>query len=120
MQHKNFFLILAIVLTLFVAYQVYADRTLVLPWFEVVLTWTPRALGTLIVAVAAFALLKRSLAGESLDAHLPFVFPLFGGLLLVHVDWSVAIALGTVCVALIVKQLLERAATPPKHGGDAS
>jgi hypothetical protein len=113
-------LILAIVLTLFVALLAYTDRTLVLPWFEVVLTWTPRALGLLIATVAAFALLHRSLSGETLDGHLPFVFPLFAGLLLVHFDGIVALALAAVCVAVIVKQFLGRSTTPTTHDGGTS
>jgi len=112
--------ILAIVLTLFVAVETYQTTPYGVPWFEVFLTRTSSALGILIAVVAAFALLVRSLSGETLDGHLPFLFPLFAGLLLIHVDWSVAIVLGAVCVAVIVKQGWGRSTTPPSQDGGAS
>jgi hypothetical protein len=70
---------------------------------EAALMWTQRAVGGLVAAVAAFALLLRGLAGETLGRQLGLVLPLLGGLLLAGAHWSVALAMGAVCVALLGK-----------------
>jgi hypothetical protein len=70
---------------------------------EAALMWTQRAVGGLVAAVAAFALLLRGLAGETLGRQLGLVLPLRGGLLLAGAPWSVALAMGAVCVALLGK-----------------
>ena len=75
---------------------------------ETALNWTLRALGSLLAVTSAFAILVRGLASESLERQFGFVLPLLAGMLLVNNHWSLALSLGAVGVALIVKEIAAR------------
>jgi hypothetical protein len=72
---------------------------------DVAIAWTMRLVGALIAVVAVFGLFWRALNGEPLDLQFGFVLALLAGLLLIGVHWSLAIALGVIGVALIVREL---------------
>jgi hypothetical protein len=72
------------------------------------LLWTLRAVGALIAVVAAFGLFWRVINGESLERQFGFVMVLLAGLLLIDVHWSLAIVLGAIGVALIVRAIILR------------
>jgi hypothetical protein len=72
---------------------------------DIAIAWTMRLVGALIAVVAVFGLFWRALNGESLDLQFGFVLALLAGLLLIDVHWSLAIALGVIGVALIVREL---------------
>ena len=82
---------------------------------EAALNWTQRAVGLLIAATAAFALLLRGAASEPLERQLGLVLPLLGGVLLVSSHWGPALALGAIGVAIIVKEGFGRQG-PPTEG----
>src|SRR4051812_41347639 len=83
---------------------------------EFALTCTMRILGGLIAAVAAFGMLLRSLASETLERQLGFALPLLGGILLTGPHWSAALALGAVGVGLVAKAAVARTAIPREEG----
>jgi hypothetical protein len=72
---------------------------------DIAIAWTMRLIGALISVVAVFGLFWRALNGEPLDLQFGFVLALLAGLLLIDVHWSLAIALGAIGVALIVREL---------------
>jgi hypothetical protein len=76
-----------------------------LPEAGMAVGWTMQALGGLVAVVATFGLFWRALNGESLELQFGFVLALLAGLLLVNVHWSLAIALGLIGVALIVREV---------------
>jgi hypothetical protein len=83
---------------------------------DIAVSWTMRLLGALVSIVATFGLFWRALNGEPLDRQFGFVLALLGGLLLMGVHWSLAIALGLIGVALIGREIwsgLYRGAGPP-------
>jgi hypothetical protein len=105
-----------VVLAVFVFVRVNGDDSDSSVRNEAALTWTLHAIGSLMAATAAFALLLRALASETLERQFELVPPLLAGVLLLSTHWSVALALAAVGVALIVKQILGRATIPPKEG----
>ena len=74
----------------------------------VALTWTREAFGALIAVVAAFGLFWRALNGDPLDLQFSFVLALLAGLLLVDIHWSLAIVLGAIGVAMIIRSIWVR------------
>ena len=73
---------------------------------ENAMRWIPRAGGIVIALIAALALLVQALEGRPL-AHLTvLVFPLLAGLLLIERHWSTTIVLGTLAVAVIIKEII--------------
>lgn len=83
---------------------------------EAALNWTQRAVGVLIAAIAAFALLLRAVASETLDRQFGFVLPLLGGMLLVTSHWSIALAFGAIGMSLLAKEWLSKPGVPPTAG----
>jgi hypothetical protein len=75
---------------------------------DMALSWTVRLVGALVAVVATFGLFWRALNGASLDLQFGFVMALLAGLLLLGVHWSLAIALGAIGVALIVREVYSR------------
>jgi uncharacterized membrane protein AbrB (regulator of aidB expression) len=67
--------------------------------------WTMGAIGSLIAVLAGFGLFWRALQGDPLELQFGFVLALLGGLLLVNIHWSLAIALGLIGLALIVREI---------------
>jgi hypothetical protein len=72
------------------------------------LTWTVRLVGALVAVVATFGLFWRAMNGASLELQFGFVLALLAGLLLLGIHWSLAIALGAIGVALIVREAYSR------------
>lgn len=72
---------------------------------EVAIFWTMRLIGAVIAVIAAFGLFWRAMNGEPLDLQFGYVLALLAGLLLINVHWSLAIALGLIGVALIVREI---------------
>jgi hypothetical protein len=97
---------------------------------EAALMWTQRAVGGIIAAIAAFALLLRGLAGETMERQVGLVLPLLGGVMLAGAHWSVALATGAVCVAFLYEGrfagrlnnpfALSRFGRPQVHDGGAA
>jgi hypothetical protein len=75
---------------------------------DVALTWTVRLVGGLVAVVATFGLFWRALNGAPLELQFGFVLALLAGLLLLDAHWSLAIALGAIGVALIVREVWGR------------
>jgi hypothetical protein len=75
---------------------------------DMALTWTVRVVGALVAVVATFGLFWRALNGAPLELQFGFVLALLAGLLLLGVHWSLAIALGAIGVALIVREIWGR------------
>lgn len=82
---------------------------------EAALNWTLRAVGSLVAAVAAFALLLRGMASESLERQFGLALPLLGGMFLVNAHWAIALALGAVGVALISRDGFAKPVFPPRE-----
>jgi hypothetical protein len=72
------------------------------------LDWTMRAFGAFIAVVAAFGLFWRALNGDPLDLQFSFVLALLAGLLLVDIHWSLAIVLGAIGVAMLIRGIWVR------------
>jgi hypothetical protein len=75
---------------------------------DLAMSWTVRLVGGLVAVVATFGLFWRALNGASLEMQFGFVLALLAGLLLMGIHWSLAIALGVIGVALIVREVLTR------------
>ena len=96
-------LFLIVVLMIFVFVITRSHRPEDIIAHEAALMWTQRAVGGVIAAIAAFALLLRGLAGETMERQVGLVLPLLGGVMLAGAHWSVALAMGAVCVVLLGK-----------------
>jgi hypothetical protein len=83
---------------------------------ETALTWTTRAAGGLVAAVAAFALLVRALDGAPAEQLVGLVLPLLGGAILSSGHWSAALGLGAVAVALVAGRWGGRPIGPAEAG----
>ena len=81
------------------------------------LTWTLHAFGAILAIIAAFGLFWRALNGDPLDLQFSYVLALFAGLLLYDIEWSLAIALGAIGVAMIIRSIWVR--YPAARVGDA-
>lgn len=79
---------------------------------EAALAWTFHALGGLIAATAAFVLLLRGIAGETLQRQMGLVIPLLAGLTLTNAHWSVSLALAAFLTALIARSIFHRPTAP--------
>jgi hypothetical protein len=75
---------------------------------EAAVEWTRDVIGTLIAAVAAFGMFWRALNGEPLEMQFGYVLALLAGLLLISPNWSLALALAAIGVALIVRGIIVR------------
>jgi hypothetical protein len=75
---------------------------------EAAVEWTMDVVGALIAIVAAFGLFWRALNGAPLELQFGYVLALLAGLMLVGTDWSLAIALAAIGVALIVRGIMLR------------
>ena len=75
--------------------------------------WTMAFVGAIVSIVATFGLFWRALNGAAIDVQFGYVLALLAGLLLVGVHWSLAIALGIIGVALIVRELWTRRSAEP-------
>ncbi len=73
---------------------------------EFSLAWITRAIGVFIATVASLGLLLKSLGGESLDRLVSLTLPLLAGLLLNQAHWPIAIALGVIAVAVVVREII--------------
>ena len=69
------------------------------------LGWTLQAFGALLAVIAAFGLFWRALNGDPLDLQFSYVLALFAGLLLFQIHWSLAVALGAIGVAMIIRSI---------------
>ena len=104
--------IVAVVL-LFAIIRVNSDNPMDVSGNEVALNWTQRAVGGLIAATAACALLLRGSANDTLERQFGLVLPLLGGMLLATSNWALAIAIGAIGVAPIFKTIFNgRGARP--------
>jgi hypothetical protein len=72
------------------------------------MSWTVRLVGALVAVVATFGLFWRAMNGAPLELQFGFVLALLAGLLLLGIHWSLAIALGVIGVALIVREVYSR------------
>jgi len=100
--------VVIVVIVLFAVVRANSDRPTSIVENEAALNWTLRAVGALMAATAAFALLLRGLASETLERQFGLVMPLLGGMLLYSTHWSLALALGAVGVALIARKSMGR------------
>jgi len=76
-----------------------------------------RVIGLFIAAAAGLTLLLKAIGGANLEQLSPFVFPLFAGLLLVNVDWTLAIPLGLIAFGFVVRIGLEVIGRPRSEAG---
>jgi hypothetical protein len=81
------------------------------------LLWTVQAFGAILAIIAAFGLFWRALNGDPLDLQFSYVLALLAGLLLMDIHWSLAIALGAIGVAMIIRSIWVR--YPAARVGDA-
>jgi hypothetical protein len=81
--------------------------------------WTRQVMGGLIAIVAAFGMFWRALNGEPLELQFGYVLALLAGLLLISIEWSLAIALAAIGVALIVRGIIVRSTTTTAATGTA-
>jgi hypothetical protein len=70
--------------------------------------WTRHIMGGLIAIAAAFGMFWRALNGEPLETQFGYVLALLAGLLLLNADWSLALALAAIGVALIARGIIVR------------
>jgi hypothetical protein len=70
-------------------------------------SWAMRTMGSLIAVIAAAAILLQSFAAAPTLSRLsPFVFALFGGLVLVNQHWSALLAFTLLSLAMVVKEIV--------------
>jgi len=62
-----------------------------------------RIVGLIIAVIAAFSLLLRGTANETLEEQTGLILPLLGGVLLVTGHWGVAVAAAGVAAAIVAK-----------------
>jgi len=70
---------------------------------EFALHWTMRFFGAVTAVVAAVGLLFVAGSKGSLERQLDLVLPLLGGLLLLNANWGLALAVGAITVAWLVR-----------------
>jgi hypothetical protein len=81
--------------------------------------WTRHVMGGLIAIAAAFGMFWRALNGEPLELQFGYVLALLAGLLLLNADWSLALALAAIGVALIVRGIIVRSTAATAAPGTA-
>jgi hypothetical protein len=65
------------------------------------------AIGVFISGGAALAMFLKCIGGASLEQQSPWLFPMFSGLLLLHVHWSLSIPLGLIAVGFVGRRVCE-------------
>jgi len=83
---------------------------------EFVMRWIPQAVGVFIASIAALGLLLKCLSGANLEQLSPFVLPLLAGLLLMSVHWALAISVGLIAFAIVVKHIVANFSRPGSDG----
>ena len=83
---------------------------------EFVMRWIPQAVGVFIASIAALGLLLKCLSGANLEQLSPFVLPLLAGLLLMSVHWTLAISVGLIAFAIVVKHIVANFSRPGSDG----
>ena len=96
--------VLIFLLLVAIAYWLFMNQPLeTLAKHEHSLSLTQRLVGMNIAAVAAFVLLLRALAGETLDRVAIVVLPLLGGMLLVAPQWGLALGIAVLATVLFAR-----------------
>lgn len=109
MSKSQIFLCIAFAFTGFVSLvTVTTSRSQELVFVQLTVGTVSHSLGLFLAAFSGLALLLKGVAGASLDRLSPLILPLFAGLLLMKVEWSLALPLGLIVVALIVRQMLKK------------
>ena len=70
---------------------------------EFALQWTIKLFGALTAAISAVGLLLVAAAKGPLERQMSFVLPLLAGLLILSSTWSLALAVGAIAVAWLLR-----------------
>jgi hypothetical protein len=74
---------------------------------EFAFSWVVRVGGAFIAGLAALLMLGRAINDAPLMKVFVLILPFFAGLLLIEVHWSVALSLGAISLAFIVKMVVQ-------------
>ena len=66
-----------------------------------------QAVGVFVSAAACLAVLLKAIGGANQEQLVSFLIPLFAGLLLVQVHWTLAGPLGFIILGLVIRPILE-------------
>ncbi|MAG93880.1 MAG: hypothetical protein CMJ48_09045 [Planctomycetaceae bacterium] len=82
-----------------------------MPHFEIGILWLRQAIGTFVATVAALMILLRALDDRPIRDVMTLVVAFLAGSLIVAVDWSLAVPLGLIIVALVVNEIVQMVRT---------
>jgi hypothetical protein len=75
--------------------------------YEFAFTWVVRVGGAFIAGLAALLMLGRAINDAPLIKVFALILPFFAGLLLIEIHWSVALSLGAIGLAFVVKTVVQ-------------
>lgn len=81
------------------------------------LTLITTTIGGLIALISSVLLMLRAASGTNLQEVMPLTIPLLAGVLIASYHWAIAVILGTICLALIIRDMV---GTPAERRGRAS
>lgn len=105
---RNLFLAMLAICAVFAIVSTAAQPPMDTLQLEFALNWTQRAFGGLIAVAAGFMLLARAARNETLEQLLPPTLAALVGVLIAAANWGVAVAVGALTVAVIVRGSLRR------------
>ncbi len=81
-----------------------------------------KALGLLVALLAGYLMVARAAGGHSFTELAPLSLPLLAGVLISGGHWSVAISIGLIIIAWIIRTIILREPLPPsaKPEGDTA
>jgi hypothetical protein len=114
-MNKNFALLPVFLVASFLIVVTVTTSTLSRhPDNQLKLTLITTAIGGLIALMSAVLLMLRAASGTSLQGVMPLTIPLLAGILIASYHWSIAVVLGTICLALIIREMV---GTPAERRG---
>lgn len=81
------------------------------------LTLITTTIGGLIALISSVLLMLRAASGTNLQEVMPLTIPLLAGVLIASYHWAIAVILGTICLTLIIREMV---GTPAERRGRAS
>lgn len=87
------------------------------PTNQLRLTLITTAIGGLIALISAVLLMLKAASGSKLRDVMPLTIPLLAGVLIASYHWAIAVILGTICLTLIIREMV---GTPAERRGRAS
>jgi hypothetical protein len=108
MKNQNIpVMVVFVVLSVILVISALSTRSVNFAESQLKITFLTSTLGGLIALMSAVLLLFRAASGQDFTRLLPLTLPLLAGVLIVSFHWTVAVTLGVLGLALLVRDMVD-------------